>query len=1246
MSPCAWLHYDGSAGEVAGVFMPRASSRPTLRETPRTHQILLAVLLLLPVLAALEGTGADDPAPPPDGTTVLQGPMEVSGHHLTYANSTIVLNGNITIGEGGGLFLTRVDVRMGGPTGQVITVLPGGVLSLNAVTIAPASGMPIGSRFGIEVQPEGYVYIRSTRIEGLGAGGWGAGLEIRSDLGSIEDSTFLGDPVAATFAGVVGEEFRNVTFHGSGTDDLSLVEGSNITLRDSALPRVGISSDSLLGIRSALTLRFRDSHGTPARFVDVQVTTPLQSEYATAGYGGGDPYPSYTLLGVPTDPAVAVRSREYRGSAVATVYPVTIDARYAEWSDHRTFPLEGARAESFTYHLETTAFTNVTAASGVTGNPRFDGDTFGPGGAWGDFDNDGWEDLYVTDSRTLGVFFPLRTGPNYLYHNNGDGTFTELSRERGAAGNGSWGTSWVDYDNDGDLDLYLTSYGEGATFYSPGQPNILFKNLLMETGHARFDDVTAQAGVGGEGHSTSAAWADYDNDGCLDLYVANLGIMNHMTWWIRNESNVLYRNNCDGTFTDVTAAAGDVYGGGSGPGMGAPEKFWWAPIKWQGDQPDYSIDWTGDLARDNGPAGMTFALAWFDANKDGWIDLLVGNDHGLNAYYQNDGDGTFTDLTMSAGFGLIGSGMGLAVGDYDRDGWLDVYQTNFNPDFLWRNRGDGSFEEVGWSAKVLNNLVGWGTGFIDYDNDGTLDLFVGNGRVYTNQTMTKVSKPPAEPDQLFRNDGNGTFSDVSADSGVDIGLNTMGAAFADFDNDGFMDIYTGHTDGPETLLRNNGNGNSWIKIRPVGTVSNRDGVGLWAKVTADGITQTSQKIGGGSYLTSPVEYLHFGLATAQVIPTIVLHWPSGIVQTLTEVPVNQTLEVVEPAPFAADAGPDRTVTEGTPVIFDGNGTRYLAPAPAVAFRREMTWTFSEDGVQTVLTGMHPVHAFRTPGAYTVTLRADDGAGTARTSTMTITVLDSTGPQVDPGPDMTVMEGTAVVLDGGNTTDNDPDFPAGSVYQWTFVDGEAGRVLDGPVARWTFRTPGDHVVTLDVVDLAGNAATGTRIITVLDGTPPTLAATPTVTVRAGIPVDFNASGILDNDPDFNRTGTIAWNFSIGGTCPVPVTLYGRRAQYTFEDPGTHVVTVTATDAAGWSTNGTFVIEVSGGPSTSVVPDWLTAATAPLLGDATLLTGFVLLLVTIVTAGWVHTVHRRRQRRRGRRWALGSERGQDAPPRGRS
>lgn len=503
-------------------------------------------------------------------------------------------------------------------------------------------------------------------------------------------------------------------------------------------------------------------------------------------------------------------------------------------------------------------FTNVTLSSGIKfahfrGNDGIpiNREMFGPGVCVADFDGDGFPDIYFVNGRDLynrGI-----SVRNALYRNNGDGTFTDVTEKAGVAGTGyGLGCVWGDYDNDGFPDLYVTQYGR----------NVLYHN----SGNGTFTDVTDKAGVAGTEFGTlfhsGATFFDYDRDGRLDLYVGSYVDLGPGSPRYCNISgtrtscppsaykgtpDILFHNNGDGTFTNVAKAAG-IYQ----------------------------------------PLGKNLAVGAADYDNDGWPDLFVAND-GLNAYlYHNEHGGTFEEIGTIAGMALTDRGTAMAamcisLGDYDNDGWLDLFITDFqkNSDHLWHNDGKGNFDEVSDQAGITvptRDILSFGGGFFDYDNDGWLDLFIANGHVYPEVEQVSPEVHFKQINSLFHNERNGKFVETTkvAGRGFETPYVGRGVAFADFDNDGFMDVVVANNGDPPLLLHNTGgNGNHFLNFKLTGARSNRDAMGARIRITAGGLSQIREIAGGGSYLSQSDLRAHFGLGEALQAATVEVNWPSG-----------------------------------------------------------------------------------------------------------------------------------------------------------------------------------------------------------------------------------------------------------------------------------------------------------------------------------------------------------------------------------
>jgi hypothetical protein len=519
-------------------------------------------------------------------------------------------------------------------------------------------------------------------------------------------------------------------------------------------------------------------------------------------------------------------------------------------------------------------FTDITERAGITfkhvSSPekKYIVESMSGGVALFDYDNDGFQDIYFVNSLTVDLVKSKGKTKSFLYHNNGDRTFTDVT-EKAGVGDIGWGMGVAvgDYNNDGFDDLYVTCVG----------PNKLLKN----NGNGTFTDVTRTAGVGDSRWSAGAAFVDYDNDGKLDLFVANyiLFDFNNLPEFGKGRlcqykgvpvqcgprglpgvGDSLYHNNGDGTFTDVSKKAG----------VSDPDGYY----------------------------GMGVICSDFD--EDGWVDIFVANDSTPNFLYHNNGDGTFKEIGFTSGTAVNENGseqgcMGVTVADYDHDGKLDLFVTNFDDDYntLYRDDGRNSFTDVSYAAKVAAvslPYVGWGTKFFDYDNDGWVDLFITNGHVYPQLQNFH------QRNLVHKNNRDGTFTEVGEQLGAPLKEKRAGrgVAFGDIDNDGDVDIVINNLDGPPQLLRNDGgHTNNSVLIKLLGVKSNRDGIGARVKIVSGDLTQTDEVRSGGSYISQNDLRLHFGLEKRTKIDLIEIRWPSGVMDKITTANVNKIVTVKE-----------------------------------------------------------------------------------------------------------------------------------------------------------------------------------------------------------------------------------------------------------------------------------------------------------------------------------------------------------------
>jgi hypothetical protein len=577
---------------------------------------------------------------------------------------------------------------------------------------------------------------------------------------------------------------------------------------------------------------------------------------------------------------VILTSRFFRPCvAAAVLLAAAIGLSAAASPQARSAPPATASARK-TAPASGVSFADVTRVSGIDfhltcGSPekRYIMESMCGGVAVLDYDNDGWMDIFLVNGSTLEDLRAGECHPSKLYRNNHNGTFTDVSAKAGITHCGwGFGVAVGDYDNDGWEDLYIT-YLDGAVLYH-------------NNGNGSFTDVTTKAGVGNTGQwGASAAFGDYDNDGRLDLYVANYVDLdlNHLPEFgqgpfcqyrgiavscgprgLKGGRDRLYHNNGDGTFTDVS------------------EKLNIDPGAYYG-----------------------LGVLWLDYDLDACLDLYVADDSSPSLLYHNDCKGGFTEVGAQSGVaysadGREQAGMGIDTADYDHDGWPDIVKTNFSDDTnnLYHNDHNGEFTDLAGSTgfgPISLPFLGFGVKFLDFDNDGWPDLFVANGHVNPQVDQHSFGVTYAERPLLFRNLGDGKFIEIGLSAGPPLSRRYVarGAATADFLNNGSEDLLITVLDGSPVLLRNQSGQGHWLRIKTVGGKSNRDGFGARVEVKAGGLRQTAEVRANSSFESASDPRLHFGLGGATRVDSVVVRWPSGAIDSIGTGAVDQELVIQE-----------------------------------------------------------------------------------------------------------------------------------------------------------------------------------------------------------------------------------------------------------------------------------------------------------------------------------------------------------------
>ncbi len=985
--------------------------------------------------------------------------------HMTFRGPTIVEESDIVVRSGATLELDHARLIMNGTNASILVEAGGSLRVVNGslITDSPFDTDDGGGgdrHYWIEVRSGGEFYLENSTIENAGVAGGSLtqrGLYLEDASGALCGAAVVGKDTAVVADGLTNVSVESLRINNSGANasDLQLVNQSTVDATGLNFTRLAISPDSTLMMRTAITVAVVDASAKPIRGADLQMTDDNATAYASSGYGGTDPKTGRVtdFDDNPLPNVLHAVDRAYLGSTTPTFHATVVAAKYFGWSASRPVSAAAPHTESFVMALTSPTFHDAASQLGYDQGARnfSQQDSFGPAVSIVDFNGDGRPDLFVSGGATRGEAETPSASPNRLYRQEAGGNFTDVTDAAGLTSKGANAAAWGDYDNDGDPDLYLVYQGYGTDHA------LLWAGqanaLYRNNGDGTFTNVTNSAGVGERGHGSSAAWGDYDGDGRLDLYVGNIGWV--LAWLVRNESSTLYHNNGDGTFTDVSAAMG-VNGGVPGR-SGANQTL----IFLGGDN-------ATELARASAAgSGFVQAVAWIDFDRDGDLDLFLAEDFGASVLYRNDGT-TFTLATQSAGLARVGSARGVQVADIDGDGWLDLIQANRWVDFVWRNNRDGTFTDIAPQLGLDEELPGNTPVPLDIDLDGKVDLFVAGGRTSTFHAYA--------PSYLWHNRGASGFADITASAGVARGnIRSMGAAAADLDGDGDPDIVTANADVRGSLYINDGTGGTWLKVQLTGTASPRDGQGAQVRLVAPGAaTGPVQQVGAvGARGSGQGAQLLFGLNGAHPDDAapwrLDILWTSGVTQSVNVTSYNEVIAVTEQARTTIEPIAPLSVAEDTDVILS---VHLSSTDPKVNGTAAVHWTLgAPDGV-VLLNGTTPDHTFATPGHFIGTVEFIDRTGATGAATFAVNVLDTTPPSVGAQGDQSDEAESGYTFTAVNVTDNDPQFVSTGSLVWSFVEAGEPVSLSGAQASHMFRTPGDYLVTLTAKDAANNSASTT------------------------------------------------------------------------------------------------------------------------------------------------------------------------------